>query len=137
MSATVLTNARLIDPASGREAPGAVLVQDGLVADVAWGAQAEPPEGATVLDCGGHILAPGLVDMRAFVGEPGAEHRETLKTASEAAAGTTGLMSRHDVVRPPSARISTSAAYPRACASRASSNSSPRTSSPRSSPSPT
>src|SRR5690606_4671611 len=32
------------------------------------------------------VLAPGLVDMRAFVGEPGAEHRETLKTASEAAA---------------------------------------------------
>ena len=98
MSATVLTNARLIDPASGREAPGAVLVQDGLVADVAWGAQAEPPEGATVLDCGGHILAPGLVDMRAFVGEPGAEHRETLKTASEAAAagGVTTLVCMPD-----------------------------------------
>jgi dihydroorotase len=98
MSATVLTNARLIDPASGREAPGAVLFQDGLVADVAWGAQAEPPEGATVLDCGGHILAPGLVDMRAFVGEPGAEHRETLKTASEAAAagGVTTLVCMPD-----------------------------------------
>jgi dihydroorotase len=99
MTGTILlTNAHLIDPASGREGHGAVLVRDGTVADLVWGAAAEVPEGATVLDCGGHILSPGLVDMRAFVGEPGAEHRETLKSASEAAAvgGVTTLVCMPD-----------------------------------------
>jgi dihydroorotase len=94
----LLANARLLDPASGREGPGAVLMRDGMIADIAWGASPEPPEGASVVDCGGHLLAPGLVDMRAFVGEPGAEHRETLRSASEAAAagGVTTLVSMPD-----------------------------------------
>jgi dihydroorotase len=95
-------NARLLDPASGRDEPGALQVRDGLVADLAWGAAPPPPEGATVIDCRGHVLAPGLVDLRAFVGEPGAEHRETLKTASEAAAagGVTTLVCMPDTSPP-------------------------------------
>ena len=39
-----------------------------------------------MIDCKGHVLCPGLVDMQVFTGEPGQEHRETLKTASHAAA---------------------------------------------------
>lgn len=95
---TILTNARLIDPASLREGPGAVLVEGDMIADVAWGAMPDVPEGARVVDCAGSVLAPGLVDMRAFVGEPGAEHRETLKTLSEAAAvgGVTTVVSMPD-----------------------------------------
>jgi dihydroorotase len=76
----------LVDPATGSDGAGSLLVQDGVIADIAWGTAPEGPEGAEIVDCAGHVLAPGLVDMRAFVGEPGAEHRETLKTASEAAA---------------------------------------------------
>ena len=38
------------------------------------------------IDCKGHVLCPGLIDMQVFTGEPGQEHRETLKTASQAAA---------------------------------------------------
>ena len=38
------------------------------------------------IDCGGLVLAPGLIDMRVFTGEPGSEHRETLQSASDAAA---------------------------------------------------
>src|SRR5215217_3497042 len=83
---SLLANAHLVDPASEREGPGAVLVRDGVIADIAWGATPDTPDGAEVIDCGGHVLCPGLIDMRAFVGEPGAEHRETLKSASEAAA---------------------------------------------------
>ncbi len=41
---------------------------------------------ARVIDCKGHVLCPGLIDMQVFTGEPGQEHRETLKTASQAAA---------------------------------------------------
>ncbi|MCJ2028283.1 dihydroorotase [Methylobacterium sp. J-043] len=98
MSALVLSNAHLLDPASGREGPGAVLVRDGCIADVAWGAAPDTPEGAQKIDCGGLTLAPGLIDLRAFVGEPGAEHRETLASASAAAAagGVTTLVCMPD-----------------------------------------
>ncbi len=41
---------------------------------------------ATIVDCAGTTLMPGLIDMRVFTGEPGNEHRETLATASHAAA---------------------------------------------------
>src|SRR5262249_57447125 len=44
------------------------------------------PEGTEVIDCRGHIAAPGLIDMRAFIGEPGAEGRESIASASQAAA---------------------------------------------------
>jgi dihydroorotase len=84
--ALLFRNARLVDPVTGSDGAGSLLVEDGVIADIAWGTAPEGPEGAEIVDCAGHVLAPGLVDMRAFVGEPGAEHRETLKTASEAAA---------------------------------------------------
>jgi dihydroorotase len=94
----LLTNARLIDPTTEREGRGAVLVRDGIIADMAWGAAPSPPESVETIDCAGCVLAPGLIDLRAFVGEPGAEHRETLKTASEAAAagGVTTLVCMPD-----------------------------------------
>jgi dihydroorotase len=44
------------------------------------------PEATEVIDCHGRIVAPGLIDMRAFIGEPGEGHRETLASASQAAA---------------------------------------------------
>ena len=98
MPPLLLTNATLCDPATGRQAPGHVLVRDGRIADIVWGGALAAPEGAETLDCGGHVLAPGLIDMRAFVGEPGAEHRETLASASAAAAagGVTTLVCMPD-----------------------------------------
>jgi dihydroorotase len=98
----LLANARLIDPATGRDERGSVLVQDGAITDIAWGAPPAAPEGAAVIDCAGLVLASGLVDMRAFTGEPGAEHRETLKSASEAAAagGVTTLVCMPDTNPP-------------------------------------
>lgn len=98
MSALVLSNAHLLDPATGREGSGAVLVRDGRIADVAFGAAPGTPESAQNIECGGLTLAPGLIDLRAFVGEPGAEHRETLASASAAAAagGVTTLVCMPD-----------------------------------------
>ncbi len=87
MSATAYINARLIDPASGVDSPGGLLVEDGRVADLGPNlSDGAMPENAEVVDCGGRVLCPGLIDMRVFVGEPGAEHKETLASASEAAA---------------------------------------------------
>lgn len=80
-------NARLIDPATGLDAPGALLIENGAIAD--FGPRLfndAKPAHVEIVDCGGAALAPGLVDMRVFVGEPGEEHRETLKSASDAAA---------------------------------------------------
>jgi dihydroorotase len=83
---TAFLNARLMDPASGRDEPGGLLVTDGVIADMGPHLRRNAPAGATVVDCMGHVLCPGLIDMQVFTGEPGQEHRETLKTASHAAA---------------------------------------------------
>jgi dihydroorotase len=83
---TVLINARLIDPSCDRDEPGGLLMRDGKIADIGPHLRRNAPEGVTVIDCGGHVVCPGLIDMHVFTGEPGAEHRETLRTASHAAA---------------------------------------------------
>lgn len=82
----LIENARVVDPASGTDARGAILVENGLIADIAIGAPVGVPEGAEVINAGGLILSPGLIDMRVFTGEPGKEYRETLASAGEAAA---------------------------------------------------
>ncbi len=85
-NAIALINARLIDPASGRDEPGGLLAENGVIADLGAHLRRHAPGGAEALDCEGHVLAPGLVDMLVYTGEPGHEHRETLATASRAAA---------------------------------------------------
>ena len=75
---------RLLDPASGRDEPGALLVRDGRIADL--GPALAAPEGAARVEGGGAVLCPGLVDLRAALGEPGFEYRETIASAAAAAA---------------------------------------------------
>ncbi|HUF44292.1 MAG TPA: dihydroorotase [Aestuariivirgaceae bacterium] len=80
-------NARLFDPAQGLDAMGGVVIADGrLIAVGREATAARAGAGSQILDCRGKLLFPGLVDMRVFTGEPGNEHRETLASASEAAA---------------------------------------------------
>lgn len=79
-------NARLLDPATGLDANGALLTNGEAIADVGPGLfQGGVPDGIAVVDCQGLCLAPGLVDMRVQLREPGEEHKETLKSAGEAA----------------------------------------------------
>ncbi len=64
-----------------------MLIIDGIIRDL--GPQvvaASLPPHAHIIDCAGDVVAPGLIDMCAFVGEPGAEHRETIATATAAGA---------------------------------------------------
>jgi len=82
----LIENARIVDPASGVDHRGAVLIEDGVIVDVSQGGPVGVPEGAEVIKASGMVLAPGLIDMRVFTGEPGKEYRETLATAGEAAA---------------------------------------------------
>ena len=83
---TYITNVRLIDPATGLDAMGALLIRDGLIVD--FGAGLARPDGAAEIHGAGAILCPGLVDMRAALGEPGFEYRETVKSAARAAASS-------------------------------------------------
>jgi dihydroorotase len=95
----LLANARLIDPSRDLDGPGDVLIADGVIRDARRGiGAAGVPEGTDIVNCAGMIVAPGLIDMRAFVGEPGASHRETFASASRAAAagGITTIICQPD-----------------------------------------
>ena len=89
------TKARLIDPESDSVCPGTLTVAEGRI--IARD-QPEPPPGATVIDCANKCLAPGLVDWGVLVGEPGARHKESFRTAGRAAAagGVTTFITRPD-----------------------------------------
>jgi dihydroorotase len=82
---TALLYARLIDPGTGLDETGGVLIEDGKILDLGPHVTADTVGDAQMIDCGGHVLAPGLIDMLVFSGEPGHEHRETLSTTSRAA----------------------------------------------------
>jgi len=95
----VLTNARVVDPSRHLDAPGAVIIADRrIVAAGPEATRAARPNGAEIVDCHGSVVAPGLVDMRVFVGEPGGEHRETFASAGRAAAagGVTSIVMMPD-----------------------------------------
>ena len=84
----VLKNVRIVDPSRTLDEVGTIIVgHDGLILASGGDAQNQgAPEGAEIRDCRGLTAVPGLVDARVFVGEPGAEHRETIASASRAAA---------------------------------------------------
>ncbi|MSU91307.1 amidohydrolase family protein [Rhodobacteraceae bacterium 2CG4] len=88
----ILSNARLIDPEAGEIRPGGVILEDGLIAGFTDAA----PEGA--IDCRGKCLAPGIVDIGVKIGEPGERHKESYRTAGQAAAagGVTTVVTRPD-----------------------------------------
>ncbi len=80
-------NARLADPGAGYDGPGELLTQGGLIVDAGPKLFTDGiPAECEIVDCAGQVLCPGLIDMKVFVGEPGAEHKETLESASLAAA---------------------------------------------------
>ena len=92
-------NARLVDPETGYDGPGAVVVSGGVIADIARGRDfTDLSSDVRVIDCNGGMLAPGLVDLRVKTGEPGAETKETLRSAAQAAAagGVTSIVVQPD-----------------------------------------
>lgn len=96
---TVYRNARVVDPARGIDETGTVIITDGIVAAAGADAMNQgEPEGAEIRDCAGLTVVPGLIDTRVHIGEPGGEHRETIASASAAAAagGVTSLVMMPD-----------------------------------------
>ncbi|SFZ81968.1 dihydroorotase [Devosia enhydra] len=94
----VFSNARILDPASGRDSRGALLIENGRIADMVEGGMSGAPADAEIIDVGGLAVAPGLIDLRVFTGEPGHEYRETLASAGQAAAagGVTSFLAMPD-----------------------------------------
>ncbi len=89
-----LTNARLIDPEALTDATGSLTIDNGLIAAI----NGPAPKSATLLDCGGMCLSPGIVDWGVKIGEPGERHRESFRSAGLAAAagGVTTIIARPD-----------------------------------------
>jgi dihydroorotase len=77
-----ISRAWLVDPASEREGPGEIVVEDGIVRSIVWldGSEADG------IDASGVIVAPGFVDLHAHFREPGFEDAETITSGSAAAA---------------------------------------------------
>jgi dihydroorotase len=87
-----LVGGRIVDPASGRDEVGDVLIEAGTIVDHA----SEADE--TVIDVGGFVVAPGFVDLHCHLREPGYEDTETIATGTHAAAagGFTTLCAQSD-----------------------------------------
>jgi dihydroorotase len=88
-------NARLLDPTSGLDQTGTVLIDGNKIVDTGPHLFPNgPPPNVQVIDCKGYCLAPGLIDMRVHLPEPGGEQKESFETASAAAAagGVTSLI---------------------------------------------
>jgi dihydroorotase len=83
MSLLWISNARVIDPAAKRDAPGDLFVADGRIAA---GLSAAQKKQAEKLDARGLVACPGLVDIHVHLREPGQTHKETIQTGTWAAA---------------------------------------------------
>ena len=98
MSMIVLKNLRIVDPSQEMDVNGAIVIEDGKIAAIGPDAAKTAPADAEIRDMGGLVAMPGLVDARVFIGEPGGEHRETIKSAARAAAagGITSIITMPD-----------------------------------------
>ena len=94
MTPLLFKNARLIDPEKGSDTVGTLAVADGKIAG------AMGMDGATVVDCAGKCLAPGIIDIGVKVSEPGERHKESFTSAGRAAAagGVTTMVTRPDTL---------------------------------------
>ncbi|SFD91209.1 dihydroorotase [Roseivivax sediminis] len=102
MTPVLIANARLIDPEAGEVREGAVLIEDGRIAEVfdtpAPDVSEDRVPAKARRDARGKCLAPGIVDIGVKVCEPGERHKESYKTAGDAAAagGVTTMVTRPD-----------------------------------------
>lgn len=95
----IITGGHLVDPAQGLDGPASILIEDGRIKDIHPGSDNPGvPDNASVVNAKDRHIFPGLIDARVHIGEPGAEHRETIASASLAAAagGITGMIMMPD-----------------------------------------
>jgi dihydroorotase len=80
----LLRGGRVVDPSQKLDAKRDVLIADGRIEKIR--ARLDAPEGIRVVDCGGLVVSPGLIDVHVHLREPGEEHKETIATGAAAAA---------------------------------------------------
>jgi dihydroorotase len=99
MTTTLFVNARLIDPVALSDAPGALLVRNGRIAEV-FETGTPTATAETTVNCSGMCLAPGIIDIGVKISEPGERHKESFRSAGRAAAagGVTTIVTRPDTL---------------------------------------
>ena len=86
MKEKILINARIVDPSQGMDEKGSIIIDDnGKIKAIGKNVKKTDSLNAEVVDIKNHIVIPGIVDMKAFVGEPGFEYKENFRTLSQAA----------------------------------------------------
>ena len=84
MKEKILTNVRIIDPSQKMDEIGNIVInEEGKIKSI--GKKSSISKSAEKIDLKGLVAIPGLVDMKAFVGEPGFEYKENFRTLSQAA----------------------------------------------------
>ncbi|MFZ0744076.1 MAG: amidohydrolase family protein, partial [Terracidiphilus sp.] len=86
MTALVICNGHLIDPAAGIDGPRDILLKDGRVAEIAAPGKLKTANGSESIDATGLTVAPGLIDIHVHLREPGQGYKETIATGTAAAA---------------------------------------------------
>ena len=81
----LLRRGRILDASQGIDREGDVLVSEGRIARISTGGSIDVPQGTRQIDCGGKIIAPGLIDPHVHLREPGGESKETIKTGTASA----------------------------------------------------
>ena len=94
----ILVNAMIVDPERDLVAPGSLIIENGRIADLAPPGLVRPDSNS--IDCHGKYLAPGIVDIGVKVCEPGERHKESYRSAGQAAAagGVTTMVTRPDTI---------------------------------------
>ena len=96
----ILYNASLVCPKKNTVSEGSLAISDGNI--VAVDTNIPLDSGKSSIDCEGHFLAPGIVDIGVKIGEPGERHKESFGSAGRAAAagGVTTIITRPDTTPP-------------------------------------
>ena len=87
MKEKILINAHIIDPSQKMDEIGSIIIDDkGKIKAIGKNIKKSDASSSTdIIDINNHIVIPGIVDMKAFVGEPGYEYKENFRTLSQAA----------------------------------------------------
>lgn len=98
----LLKRARIIDPSQGLDMTGDIFISNGRIAEIGGDLFSRAAEAEQVIDCGGLIAAPGLVDMHVHLRDPGQTHKEDVFSACRAAAagGVTSLLAMPNTTPP-------------------------------------
>jgi len=82
----LIKGGRILDPGTGRDEVGDILITDGKIAWLGQGGPPLPSRRYNVIDADGMVVCPGFIDMHCHLRQPGFENKETIATGTRAAA---------------------------------------------------